>query len=128
MNGRLILIVLLAVLLIAGAVGVGVYAYNAGVAQGLAQGDTATAPGTGGVPYPAYGVPFFYRPFGFGFGLLGCIVPLLFFFLFFGQLRGILWRGRGGWGGPRGHWGKGGVPPTFEEWHRKAHEPQAEEK
>ena len=46
---------------------------------------------------------------------------LFFLFLFFG-LRGLFWRGRrgGGWG-----YRHGGIPPAFEEWHRRAHEQQA---
>ena len=127
MNGRIILIGLLVLALLAGAVGVGVYAYNAGVAQGLVQSGKLVAPEGGVAPYPYYGGPFFFhQPFGFGFGFLGCLFPLLFFFLIFGLLRGIFWRGPWGWrhgwgGGHHGPWGKGGVPPMFEEWHRQAH-------
>ena len=125
MNGRIIIRVLLALVLLAGVVGIGIYVYNAGVAQGLAESGQLGVPETGGVPYPYYGGPFFLRPFGWGFGLLGCLIPLLFVFLFFGLLRGLFWRGRWGWGpsGHRGRWEKG-VPPMFEEWHRRAHEPQ----
>lgn len=126
MNGRFVLGVLLAIVLIVGAVGVGVYAYNAGVAQGMVDSGKVTAP----VPYayPFYG-PFFFHPFGWGFGFLGCLFPLLFFFLFFGLLRGIFWGGRWGWRHHR-HWDRDehGVPPMVEEWHRKMHEPQAEQK
>ncbi|MBF8281595.1 MAG: hypothetical protein HW378_510 [Anaerolineales bacterium] len=128
MNGRTILIGLLVLALLAGAAGVGVYAYNAGVAQGLVQSGKVTV--VEGGPYANYGGPFFFpRPFGFGFGFLGCLFPLLFFFLIFGLLRGLLWRGPWGWrrgwggGGHHGHgpWGEGSVPPMFEEWHRRAH-------
>lgn len=127
MNGRIILIGLLVLALLAGAVGVGVYAYNAGVAQGLVQSGKVSVVEGGPGPYPYYGGPFFFhRSFGFGFGFLGCLFPLLFFFIIFGLLRGIFWRGpwggRHGWGGGHhGPWGKGGVPPMFEEWHRQAH-------
>lgn len=126
MNGRIILIGLLVLALLAGAVGVGVYAYNAGVAQGLVESGKVTV--VEGRPDPYYGGPFFFhRPFGFGFGFLGCLFPLLFFFLIFGLLRGLFWRGPWGWrhgwghGGHPGSGGKGGVPPMFEEWHRQAH-------
>jgi hypothetical protein len=128
MNGRIILTVLLALVLIAGVVGTGVYVYNVGIAQGLAESGKLVAPPIGAAPYPYFGGPFFYhRPFGFGF--LGCLFPLLFL-LFFGMLlRGIVWRGRWGWGHGMHHgpWEKG-VPPMFEEWHRKMHEPQVADK
>jgi hypothetical protein len=101
--------------------GVGFYTYNLGVAQGIAESSRAAAPGAGVAP-----VPYWPRPWGFGFFPFFPIFPLLFFFLFFFVLRGLFWRGA--WG--RGCWGPGyyryhdGVPPAFEEWHRRAHEPQ----
>ena len=129
MNGRIIFRVLLALVLLAGVAAVGVYAYNAGVARGLAENVALAQPGEGGVPVVpyayGYGAPyFFHRPFfGFGFGPLGCLFPLLALLLFFGLFKGLLWRGP--WGGGRGwrHFGTGekGLPPMFEEWHRRAH-------
>jgi hypothetical protein len=108
---------LVALLLLAGAVGIGLTAYQAGVAQGLVESGQVTAPEGGAIPY-AYGWGWHYRPFGFfGFGWLGCLVPLLFFILLFGLLR------RGFWGAPwgyRGRWAEG-TPSRFEEWHRRAH-------
>jgi len=127
MNGRVVLRVLLALVVIAGIAGVGVYAYNAGVTQGLAASDKLVAPPAGAAPYPYLG-PFFYpRPFGFGF--LGCLFPLLFGLLLIVLLRAILWRGPMAWRhmGHHGPWDKG-VPPMFEEWHRKMHESQAADK
>ena len=122
MNGRWVAGVLLAILLIVGAVGLGVYVYNIGIAQGLATSGRLPGAPEGGAPYPYYG-PFFYRPFGWGFGFLGCLVPLFFFFLIFSFLRFAFWGGRWGW--HRHYWGREGqVPPPFEEWHRKAHETQ----
>jgi hypothetical protein len=122
--------VILALVLIGAVVGLGAGVYNAGVTQGLvASGKVALPDGaTGAVaPYVSYGM---YRPFGFGFGLFGLIFPLLFFFLLFGAIRGLFFRGaRGSWGhGPwnRGDWDKN-VPPMVQEWHRKMHEPQAGE-
>jgi len=126
MNGSTIVRVLLALVLIAGVAGFGVYVYNVGVAQGVADSARLASPESGGAPYPYYVGPFGYRPFGFGFGIFGCLIPLFFLFLFFGLLRGLFWRGGRGWGRPR-HW-DGGAPPMFEEWHRKAHEPQTPEK
>jgi hypothetical protein len=94
---------------------VGFFAYNAGVAHGIA---TAGQPITGGaalVPPYAYG---WYRPWGFGFGFFG---PFLFILLWLFVLRGIFW------GGPWrrfGCYGRGyyGGPAGFDEWHRRAHE------
>lgn len=124
MNRKIVLGVLLALVLIAGAVSIGVYSYNAGVAQGLVESGKLTdlPAGAEGRVYPFYGGPFFFhRPFGFGF--LGCLGPLLFFFLIFALFRGLMWGGP--WG--RGHgWRHGpwqkGVPPMFDEWHRQAHQ------
>jgi hypothetical protein len=88
---------------------IGVYAYNLGVAQGIAEsGRLAAAPGAA-APVVVWG-----RPWGFGFFP---IFPLLFLVFWFVVLRGLLWRGR--WYG-RGC-GYGGVPPAFDEWHRRAH-------
>jgi hypothetical protein len=122
MNGRMVLRVLLALVVIAGMVGIGVYVYNAGVAQGMAASGKIVVPEGGVAPYPYYGRPFFFGPYGFAFG--GCLFPLLFIFLAAVLLRGIFWRGHWTREGHRSHWEKG-VPPMFEEWHRKAHESQA---
>ena len=123
MNRRIILGVLLALVLIAGAVSLGAYVYNAGVAQGLAESGKLTdlPPGAEARLYPYYGGPFWHpRPFGFGF--FGCFGPLLFILLFFGLFRGLWWGGRWGWGPGWKHGYEGrGVPPMFEEWHRQAH-------
>jgi hypothetical protein len=119
--------VVLAFVLIGAVVGLGVGVYNAGVTRGLvASGQVALPDGANGLvaPYAYYGL---HRPFGFGFGLFGLIVPLLFFFLIFGAIRGLFFRGwrRGPWG--NGPWTYGGdwdknVPPMMQEWHRKMHE------
>jgi hypothetical protein len=114
---------LVAILLLALVGGAAYYAYGAGVAQGLLDSGKLAAPAAPMAPYPYYGL----HPFGFGFGVLGCIFPLLFFLLFFGLLRGIrgAWRGQWGDGMHRGHWGDG-LPPKFEEWHKRAHGPAKE--
>jgi hypothetical protein len=93
----------------------GVYLYDLGVARGLAEGGGA-AP-----------VLLWRRPWGFGF------FPLFpFLILLWIALRGFFWRGPWsgrGWYGPRWY-GRGrsdprdGVPPAFEEWHRRAHDQQ----
>ncbi|MBI4790699.1 MAG: hypothetical protein HY782_27025 [Chloroflexi bacterium] len=120
MNTRMAFGILLAIVLIVGAVGLGVYGYNLGLAQGLAQSDKLPVPPTGAAPYPYFGYPYFFRPFGFGFGFLGCLIPLLFLFVLFGVMRMVFWRAS--WGGMHHRHGAGGVPPMFEEWHKKAHE------
>ena len=106
-------------------------AYNVGVSHGVAQTAVAqavTGQGSGSGQAPVVLPPYAYgygwhRPWGFGFGF-----PffLLFIFLWFGVFRGLFW----GWGGHR--WrhrydvGAGGVPPSFDEWHRRAHEQMKE--
>ena len=127
MNRRWILGILVVVLLAAFAVTVGVFAYQAGVAQGLVNSGKLVAPdgGVGVVPF-GYRMPGFYGGWGFGFGFLRCLVPILGFFLLFSLLRLVFWRG-GGWGrrgwGHRGGYGpgQGNVPPMFDEWHKRAH-------
>lgn len=128
MNGRFILGVLLAIVLIIGAVGISIYAYNVGVVQGMAENGKVIAPPAGVAPYPYYG-PFFFQPFGWGFGFLGCLFPLLFFLLFFSLIRGIIWGPRWRWHHHR-HWehDEHGVPPMVEEWHRKMHEQPSAQK
>lgn len=120
MNGRIALGILLVLVVIAGLIGVGVYSYGIGVNQGLASSGNLVAPVGGLAPYPFYARPFYFHPFGFGFGFLGCLFPLLFFFLFFGLMRAFWWQGHMGYGGPQGRWGNH-VPSRFEEWHRRAH-------
>ncbi len=141
MKSRIVVAVLVTLALIAGAIGVGAVSFNAGVAQGLAQSGKLAElaqSGAGIGPHAFYGGPmFFHRPFGFGFGFLGCLVPLLFLFLAFSLVRGFMWRRHWGWGmhgGGHGPWSnKDGAPPMFEEWHRRAHgeggeKPQENEK
>lgn len=97
-------------LAIAGSAIVGAIAYNMGLSQGAAQ--AAAAAGTTLPPY-AYGWGW-HRPWGFGFGF-----PIFLLFLWFVLARGFFW------GGPwrRHHWHPyRDVPPSFDDWHRRAHE------
>lgn len=99
----------------------GVYIYDLGVARGLAEGTAAT--GLAGRDSPFFG---WSRPWGFGFGFFP-FFPFLFILFWFAVLRGFFWRGP--WYGRRWYgsgWndGRGGVPPAFEEWHRRAHDQQ----
>jgi hypothetical protein len=139
MTRRIVLGVLVVLVLAAGAVMVGGFAYRMGLMQGLAQNPVMVAPdgtppdGGPGMWY-YHGGPMMWRGgwgWGGGFGFLQCLIPLVFLFLFFGLLRMLFWRGpwgwRRGWGGPGGpgHMGwdrEKGYPPMFEEWHRKMHE------
>ena len=111
-NGSLWRGILIALLVLGAATAIGVSAYNAGVAQGIAESGRALAapPAAGvpyaGVPYPYYG---WHRPWGFGFFP---IFPFFFIFFVFLALRGLFWRGpwhRGGWG--YGHGYGYGAPP-----------------
>jgi hypothetical protein len=92
------------------ALGVGAVGYNIGVSHGLALAAPAAGAPGGAVPYVLY------RPWGFGFGF----GPLFFLVLFFFVLRPLLWGGfyRRRWRHAQWY----GVPPRFEEWHRRAHE------
>lgn len=143
-NGKLVLRVSLGVALLAAVVAVTLYAYSAGLARGLlqvpqavylnvenlyfynsglAQGlaESGQVPGVA-MPQSYPGRPFGYGPFGFGFGALGCLFPLLFFAFIFVLLRGLWWHRRwhGGWH-HHGPWERH-VPPFVEEWHRQAHQ------
>jgi hypothetical protein len=114
MNGRTLARVLLVVILVAGAIGLGVTAYNAGVSAGLAANGNVTInpaiPGAAG-PYIGYGYGYGWG-FGHGFGLFGFLGTLFFIFILFALIRAAFGGGRGWgryggygrWGGP-GRWG-----------------------
>jgi hypothetical protein len=99
-------------LLIAVVVGlsVGIWAYNLGLAHGIAE--QVPPPPAGFYPWA------YYHPWGFG-----PFFPLLFLLFWFFALRFFIrgGRSRGGW---RGYYDlrSRDVPPMFEEWHRRAHE------
>ena len=126
-----------AIVLIAAIVGIGFFAFRAGVAQGspitieAPSGDANVVP----MPYPHYGYGYgkpFHRPFGFGLGCFGILIPLLLFFLAMKAFRMMVWGARWGWGHHRHgpwdrHW-EGGVPPMFDEWHKKSHGEPTENK
>lgn len=133
MNGKIGLRIVSALVLLAAIAGIGFFAFQAGVAQGspitieAPSGDANAVPAP--YPYYGYGMPF-HRPFGFGygFGCFGLLIPLFLFFLAMKAFRFMFWGPR--WGHHMGHWGKweGGAPPMFEEWHKKMHGEQPEEK
>jgi hypothetical protein len=144
---RLIGVVLLLGLLVAG----GAIAYKAGVSQGIVQAPAvATAISKAAesgqaapVPPMMYGQPYgygygpgYYPMAGhhfFGFFPFGICGSIFFLFLFFGLIkmiffRRMMWaRGSHGHHGPWGrHW-EDGVPPMFNEWHKRAHGGQPED-
>jgi len=134
MAGRIVFRIVMALVLIAALAGLGFFAYNAGLNQGLAGAALATdgkavpAPYAAG-PVMAHGWGWGWG-MGFGLGILGflrCLVPLFLICLVFGAFRGLffggwmhrrgMWRHHGPW-----HWNEGEVPPAVQEWHRKMHE------
>ena len=117
----------LAVLLMfAIAAGVGVFTFNLGVAQGVAQsGAVVAAPAAPGAATPPV---VFYRPLywhgGWGFGFAP-FLGLFWVFLMFALIRRVFW-------GPRWHrrWGYYGdrygyYDRDLDEWHRRAHGQQS---
>jgi hypothetical protein len=115
MDRRVLVGIVLVLVAVLGAVAIGTNAYHAGIARGLEEAARLPAPGgatSGAPPYVYYGPHWYYGPYwhhGFGFGFL---FPLLFLFLVFALFRGHHYRS----------WKTAGVPPMFEEWHRRAHE------
>lgn len=139
MDNKVVLRLSLAVALLAGVVAVALYAYNLGVGQGLlhasqtvylnvenlyannadlAESGQSPAP----APQPYSGRMFHYGPLGFGLAGLRCLVPLLFLALFFVIVRHLRRHWHGEW---HHHHGERGLPPFFEEWHRRAHESES---
>jgi hypothetical protein len=108
--------VLLTVVIITGAIFLGIGAYNAGVTQGLIESGQVTAPGpyVGGPYVGGWGYGYGGGP---GFGLFGFLATIFFIFLVIGLVRAAFGRkrswGGGGWGGPRG----------WERWDRHEHGP-----
>ncbi len=135
MNGNNVgLRIVAALVLVAALAAIGYFAFQAGVAQGSPVTIQAPSGQTAPVPYPYYGWGMPFHPFGFGFGCFGFLIVLFLFFLAFRALRFLFWGPRWGWGhhyhGGHGPWGRweNGVPPMFEEWHKRAHGEQPEEK
>jgi hypothetical protein len=123
MKIRFVLSMVLVLVIIAGAIGLGTYAYNAGIAQGLAQSGRIVAPDGGAAVVPYY-APYYHQPFGFGLG--GFLFSCLFLFLIVGLIRAIFFRRHWGWHGHRGAW-NGDFPPMAAEWHRKMHDTKSNE-
>ena len=134
---RTIAAILLIALLAIGGGFIAVTAYQAGLGTAVA---TAVAEGGATVvaPIAPYGYGYGYGWHGGGFGFFGFLGTLFFLFLVFGLIRAIAFRGgpgRGGrgrgWGGPGG-WSngdpdhvRGRFAEGFDEWHRRAHDPES---
>lgn len=126
MNGRTIARILLALVLVGGAVGLGASAYNAGVSAGLVQsGQVAVTPGGYPVaPYVGYG-----WGVGHGFGFFGFLGGVVFLFLLLGLIRAAVGGGRRGWGpggpvsvGPGGPRSGGSGGWRSEAWEQRIKE------
>ena len=127
MNGRTIAGILLAILLIGGAVTLGVSAYNAGVTAGLAQSGQVVVTNSGylapGGAYIGYG-----WGWGHGVGFFGFLGGLLFFFLLIGLIRVAFGGHRHGWGRGYGRgFGPGAGPDGRPGWRADGWEDRARE-
>ncbi len=127
MKGQIIFRILFGILLIAGVVALGVYVYNAGVAQGLLVSSQLSPPEAGLQAAPYVYPHFYYHPWGWGMGFLAVLLGI---FLVGGLVRMLFFRpwfhpGMRHWGmkhtGPYG-FDADKVPPMVAEWHRKLHE------
>lgn len=123
MNGKIGLRIFSALVLIATIAGIAFFAFRAGVAEGSPVTIQAPSGESVPAPYPYYGYgPRYHHPFAWG---LGCLIPLFGVFLLVLALKAFrfaVWGPR--WGHHMGHWGRrweNGVPPMFDEWHKKAH-------
>ena len=130
MNGKFVFRIVATLVMVAAIAAVAFFAFNAGVAKGSPITIDAPEGQVAPVPYPyfghGYGMPF-HRPFGFGFGCFGILFTIFFLVLALKAFRFAVWGPRFGHAsrmhGPwRGHWGENGVPPMFDEWHKRAHE------
>jgi len=116
--------------LIAVVVGIAFFAFNAGIAQGVATKLPQTATQPGNMPYFQYGAPFFWHPF---FGIFGFLIVLFVLFFIFRLISFVVFGPRWGWGGHmyrhawRHGWYEGDIPPMFKEMHDRAHGKQPEE-
>jgi hypothetical protein len=128
MNGKIFARIVAALVLIAAVAGIAFFAFNAGVAQGVATKLPAvTQPGN--MPYAYHGAPFFWHPFG---GIFGFLIGLFLLFFVLRMISFVVWGPR--WGGHMGYrrmwrhgWDEDGVPPMFKEMHDRAHGKQPEE-
>jgi len=125
MNGNNIALrIISALVLVAVLAGIAFFAYQAGIANGSPITIESPSGESAPAPYYGYGLPFYRWHYGFGFGCFGPLLALFLIFAAFRAFRFAFWGPRWGWGSHRGHWGKhweGGVPPMFDEWHKRSH-------
>ena len=143
-----IILRVIALVLLVGLVAGGIFmAFRAGEAQGISQspavataiaqsaesGQAAPVPPMMyghdyGYGYPMYGHHAMFFPFGAICGSIFFVFLIIGWMkmVFFGGIRHRGWEGRhhGPWGR---HW-ENGVPPMFEEWHKRAHGETTEDK
>jgi hypothetical protein len=132
MSKGIVLRIVMALVLIGAIIGLGAFAYQAGFVHGAAANVQLPA---GNSPQAYVYPPMMYygHPF-FGFGFLGCLVPLFLIGLVFFAMRVLFGFGHRGFRHMHhGPWSmdpndQSGVPPMFSEWHRHAHEQKPEEK
>ena len=129
MNGKIWLRILSGLVMVAAITGIAFFAFQAGVAHGSPI--TLQPPAGESAPIPYYGMPYGHGGFHgmpfLGFGCFGILIPLFLFFLAMKAFRFAVWGSRWGRHPMHGHgpWGRGwegGVPPMFDEWHKRAHE------
>ena len=124
MNGKILARIVAALVLLAAIAGIAFFAFNAGVAQGVATKLPQSATQPGNMPYFHNGAPFFWHPF---FGIFGFLIGLFVLFFVFRLVSFIVFGPRWGWGGHmsrhawRHGWDENGVPPMFKEMHDRAH-------
>jgi len=132
MNDKIGLRIVSALVLLAALTGIAFFAYQAGIAKGSPITIEAPSGESMPAPYYGYGMPFHRGYYGFGFGCFGPLLGLFLLFLAFKSFRFLFWGPRWGWGGHHpGHWGRrweGGIPPMFDEWHKRSHGEEPEEK
>ena len=134
MNRSIIFKVIMALVLLGALVGIGIFAYNAGLAQGMAVNLQPPAGGSG-IASPALSIlclsGMCYPFFGFsGFGCFGVLIPLFLLCLVFGAFRGLFWHSPRRWhvhpyrhcGTPPSGEAGPDIPPMVTEWHRRMHE------
>lgn len=136
-KGSFIFFRVLGALLVLGLIlGAGAFGYKAGMAQGISQAPAVAKSiekaAESGQPAYNYGYGYYPRPYGFhhGFSPFGAICgSIIFLFFFLGVMKMLFFR-KMRHGEHHGHWGKrceDGVPPMFNEWHKRAHEAPAGE-
>jgi hypothetical protein len=122
MNGKIFARILAGLVLIAVVAGIAFFAFNAGVAQGVATKLPQSATQPGNMPYFQHGAPFFWHPF---FGIFGFLIGLFLLFFVFRLISFIVFGPRWGYMGHRHMWRhgwyEGDVPPMVKEMHDRLH-------